>query len=508
MSAQGRGFQVDTKLFRELGELLVGRDSTALAELVKNSYDADATEVTVFGMGLETNEGQIVIRDNGVGMTEDDFVTGFLRIASRYKTVDGQHLSALFKRRVTGAKGIGRLAAHKMSALLHIESMPHSSKNVSEGVIASIDWDKIEALSSLDEIPNSDAIIIRRVPLSPNYLPGTTLVLKRLRRKWTDREISRFVREVDTYQAPIDLLADPSRGVAPKTILGDISVGSLADVGGFRIELGGDFDVGESHGITRINRASWMIEIDSSATGIKYLISQLGESPALDQECYQRDFEVQPKQFPNAPAFKSRIFFRKGAAAWARDSIAVYLEGFRVFPYGEPGDDWMAFENRYAERQKKINLPEVLGGDLVLQHFMRFPARAFYGGVFLSVDANPDLKMLINREGFLANDCYGDLVKAVKLGVELLVRALSETHFEDDSEGDDNAIASGQNRGRKRASAGPTKRVQAENMLEVAATNARQAREKFSRGEIESASESLLAAADSADLALQLADGL
>ena len=42
-------FTVDTHVFRELGELLVGRDSTALIELIKNSYDADATEVVVYG---------------------------------------------------------------------------------------------------------------------------------------------------------------------------------------------------------------------------------------------------------------------------------------------------------------------------------------------------------------------------------------------------------------------------------------------------------------------------
>jgi signal transduction histidine kinase len=38
-------FSVDTHVFRELGELLVGRDSTALLELIKNCYDADATTV-------------------------------------------------------------------------------------------------------------------------------------------------------------------------------------------------------------------------------------------------------------------------------------------------------------------------------------------------------------------------------------------------------------------------------------------------------------------------------
>ena len=47
-------FTVDTHLFRELGELLVGRDSTALIELIKNAYDADATEIIVHGERLDS----------------------------------------------------------------------------------------------------------------------------------------------------------------------------------------------------------------------------------------------------------------------------------------------------------------------------------------------------------------------------------------------------------------------------------------------------------------------
>jgi len=45
-------FSVDTHLFRELGDLLVGRDSTALFELIKNAYDADSSIVTVTGSHL------------------------------------------------------------------------------------------------------------------------------------------------------------------------------------------------------------------------------------------------------------------------------------------------------------------------------------------------------------------------------------------------------------------------------------------------------------------------
>jgi hypothetical protein len=77
-------FTVDTHIFRELGQYLVGRDSTALAELVKNTYDADATEVTVYGEALDDlARGMIRIVDNGNGMTAEEFAAGFLRIASR-----------------------------------------------------------------------------------------------------------------------------------------------------------------------------------------------------------------------------------------------------------------------------------------------------------------------------------------------------------------------------------------------------------------------------------------
>ena len=63
-------FTIDAELLRELGERLVGKPHIALAELVKNSYDADATEVTI---KFAPNKDSIEIRDNGHGMTFDEF---------------------------------------------------------------------------------------------------------------------------------------------------------------------------------------------------------------------------------------------------------------------------------------------------------------------------------------------------------------------------------------------------------------------------------------------------
>jgi methylase of polypeptide subunit release factors len=108
-------FSVDTHLFRELGELLVGRDSTALIELLKNAYDADATSVVVYGESLShIGQGYITITDNGIGMSRPEFEKGFLTIASRTKD-DHSRRSKVFERRYTGQKGVGRLAAHKLA---------------------------------------------------------------------------------------------------------------------------------------------------------------------------------------------------------------------------------------------------------------------------------------------------------------------------------------------------------------------------------------------------------
>ena len=188
-------FTVDTHLFRELGELLVGRNSTALIELIKNAYDADATEVTVHGERLDTpSEGCILVVDNGIGMNADDFKNGFLRIASRLKN-QGERRSPLFQRRYTGAKGIGRLAAHKLARKLEVDSVARvsESEGLRRALHAAIDWDEIERYETLDEIRSADAIRLETKKARADAHSGTMLVLSRLRRTWTQTERARFL---------------------------------------------------------------------------------------------------------------------------------------------------------------------------------------------------------------------------------------------------------------------------------------------------------------------------
>jgi histidine kinase/DNA gyrase B/HSP90-like ATPase len=100
-------FTVDASLLAELGERLIGRPNIALAELVKNSYDADAATCRI-----EFGNDQITICDDGTGMSETDFLRYWMRIADRnaaglssfgfedqnfeFRTIDERLLPAIF----------------------------------------------------------------------------------------------------------------------------------------------------------------------------------------------------------------------------------------------------------------------------------------------------------------------------------------------------------------------------------------------------------------------------
>ena len=95
-------FSVDSALLRELGEKLVESVHIALAELVKNAYDADATEVKVEFVKNESGEDEIHITDDGIGMNFNDVQNYWMRIATSVKGKN--RVSLIYGRRRTGEK--------------------------------------------------------------------------------------------------------------------------------------------------------------------------------------------------------------------------------------------------------------------------------------------------------------------------------------------------------------------------------------------------------------------
>lgn len=104
----------------KLGIRLYDRVSAVLAELIANSYDADATRVDValpWGVTLagtvhdaDRPPYEIVVRDNGHGMTAAEVNQHYLMVGSDRRMRTGTDLSRGLERPVMGRKGIGKLA--------------------------------------------------------------------------------------------------------------------------------------------------------------------------------------------------------------------------------------------------------------------------------------------------------------------------------------------------------------------------------------------------------------
>ena len=90
-----------------MGTELVAKQETAVSELVKNSYDADAIKVVLKFKDSNSIGGTIFIDDDGLGMTKEQLVNGFMRISSTDKLRNPP--SERYNRKRVGQKGIGGL---------------------------------------------------------------------------------------------------------------------------------------------------------------------------------------------------------------------------------------------------------------------------------------------------------------------------------------------------------------------------------------------------------------
>jgi signal transduction histidine kinase len=188
-------FRADSALLRELGERLVGRPHIALAELVKNAYDADATRCII-----TIDADRITVADNGHGMTKPEFLEYWMTIGTRNKERVGY--SRKFKRSVTGSKGVGRLAAQFLAHRLQIVTTPDVSN--AKRLHAFVDWDDAVQSGSLTEAIAKHRTEPNRIGLYPAKSPcGTFVLMESLKQAWTEKEIEELGRQIWMLNSPV-----------------------------------------------------------------------------------------------------------------------------------------------------------------------------------------------------------------------------------------------------------------------------------------------------------------
>ncbi|MEI8129650.1 MAG: TIGR02391 family protein [bacterium] len=162
----------DLKTIEHLGIQMYKTLPPVLAELISNSYDADATIVNIEFFDRENGDKQIVVSDDGLGMSFEEINQSFLVVGkNRRENEQGEYTPR--GRKVTGRKGLGKLAIFGIAEKIQIQTIKGGIKNVFE-----MDLNKIFATKTPPYKPD---IVTKN---EPTTLPsGTRLVLSEIKRR-------------------------------------------------------------------------------------------------------------------------------------------------------------------------------------------------------------------------------------------------------------------------------------------------------------------------------------
>lgn len=136
-------FRVSPMVLGPLGAEQLQDPALAVLELVKNAWDADAKRVAI-SVDQRKSGGEIVVIDNGHGMSQDEFETRWLVIGASHKR--GQETSEN-GRPLIGEKGLGRLSSFALGRSVTMAS----SRRREQGFVAKVDWEQMRTAPSLEE---------------------------------------------------------------------------------------------------------------------------------------------------------------------------------------------------------------------------------------------------------------------------------------------------------------------------------------------------------------------
>ena len=408
-------FTIDAELLRELGERLVGKPHIALAELVKNSYDADATQVTI---NFAPNKDRIEISDDGHGMTFDEFKEFWMRIGTTHKK---EKQSRDLGRLMTGSKGVGRLAVQFLANKMELRTVP-ADKN-SPGLEACIDWKKaIETKSAATKELTEVEIAYKELapnPLNTRDLQGTSIILKELKDEWTAEAIRDLASELWWLQPP----------------LGSSALDSSKDR--FSIHFQSAQQNSEKIFVNQMNavKSIWIARLVGKAIDGEVTLSlEFQGEPPIVHRYKIANFSHNNGKFSkaknlNTSRFEIRIYNLSGRqkfgikVAEAREyfkkygGVHVYDGGFRLPYYGLSEGDWLKLEYDHSHRQ---HVSQLLPREIqVFRALNDLPTLGrVLGVVRVDTSKEPNLEIMITRDRLAETSAYKDLVTTVRYAID------------------------------------------------------------------------------------------
>lgn len=398
-------FAADAALVRRLGRELVAKQETALGELVKNAYDADAETCTV-NLIAEPGVTGFDIVDDGNGMTYTEIANGFMRLASDEKVV--HPVSPRYGRSRAGKKGIGRFATERLGEQLTIVTQ---TEHEAHGWTMHIDWS--------DFIQGVDiGMVVNSIARSEKERPrGTRLSIRGLRDHWTDADLKRVYRYLATLIQPaMEGLHPPLPVADAKPVESDPSFiveirrgWSILDtsyvVANADTEVLGNALAVITARIDDSGRATW--GMTCKRFDIALTDQQIGPGKVVVVPLkFARNVQMRAYYYIRASEFLGHSTSAIGAVLDERGGIRLYRNGYRVPPYGERDDDWLGLDAKRTNTYAPIN------------------SKTFLGFVAVEDREGRDFEETSSREGLIASDALEEVRNVMSQVLEAAVRRI------------------------------------------------------------------------------------
>lgn len=362
-------FRVSTHLKDIIGRDLVTNQFVAVFELVKNSFDANASRVDI---GFDLDESVVWIADDGKGMDADTLRDRWLFVAYSAKaegTEDSTTQSNYRDRirpqgRYAGSKGIGRFSCDTLGKRLILCSRTSSHEETHK---LSVEWEHFEedrqqlfhtigvTLESVDGFP-------KEAPIGVPSSSGTVLKIEELRSNWSTGEIERL-------RLYLEKLIDPFGSTQNIPVYISVFSNELTEK---RLQaLGGPIGNNISN---LLSEKTTRIEVEFDGGQIRTELVDRGTTVYRISERNQyeglADTSIRASIYFLNRSAKNNFKRRMGVTSVSFGSIFLFLNGFRVFPIGEETDDTLRLNRRKQQGTTRyLGTRDVMGRvDVIAPH--------------------------------------------------------------------------------------------------------------------------------------------
>ncbi|MDQ3192755.1 MAG: ATP-binding protein [Bacteroidota bacterium] len=396
-------FRTNALLKSIIGKDLITDDNIALLELVKNSFDAGSKKVDIVFCNILKNDdaeksitptrnsSKIIIKDEGIGMSEYDISEKWLNIAYSEKKEKREE----FGRVLAGNKGVGRFSCDRLGHVLTI----YTKKKGEKYNKLFIDWRVFEKEGQIDfniqdvefEIVNlSESEFISSTGYQ-KFESGTILEIAYLRDYWHSSKIISLKRQLERLINPNQAFKQSEFGVeiiASDFLQHDKEQEDYNKINGeVKNKIFEKLD---------FRTSSIQASIDDKGEYITTTLQDRGNEIFLlkERNTYSQLRGINISIYYLNPYAKMYFTKQTGIRSVDFGSIFLFINGFRIPPYGDIGDDWLGMEIRKGQGYNRF-----LG------------TREIVGRIEIN-DKVEQFKIISNRSGVVNNVAYDQLVKS------------------------------------------------------------------------------------------------